>query len=115
MFRLVKHREWSLVRFSIFGQITNQQKLSYHHKLQLQIRFILGLRAENFKGKKNAITYSNVAADESVTAITLSANFKSGGLTFIPEFRMDSGSANMFETGTEKSASQISMAVVYGF
>ena len=77
--------------------------------------FSLALRAENFKGKKNAITYSNVAADESVTALTLSANLKSGGLTFIPEFRMDSGSANMFEGGAEKSASQISMAVVYGF
>jgi hypothetical protein len=81
--------------------------------------FSLGLRAENFKSKKagNPLggTFSNVAADESVTAFTLSANLKSGGLTFIPEFRMDSGSANMFEGVTEKSASQVSMAVVYGF
>jgi hypothetical protein len=90
--------------------------------------FTLGLRAENFKSKKAGSTlydlttttptqllYSNVSNNESVTAFTLSANLKSGGLTFIPEFRMDSGSANMFEGNTEKSASQISMAVVYGF
>jgi hypothetical protein len=89
--------------------------------------FTLGLRAENFKAKKlgsdnpTILKYSNVSDNESVTAFTLSANIKSGGLTFIPEFRMDSGSANMFELDsittlpTQKSASQISMAVVYGF
>jgi hypothetical protein len=81
--------------------------------------FSLALRAENFKAKKAGSpfgpSFSNVVADESVTAFTLSANLKSGGLTFIPELRMDSGSANMFEGGTEKSASQVSMAVVYGF
>ena len=89
--------------------------------------FSLGLRAENFKSKKlgsddiTITNYSKVLDNESVTAFTLSANLKSGGLTFIPEFRMDSGSANMFEFDsittlpTQKSASQISMAVVYGF
>jgi hypothetical protein len=80
--------------------------------------FTLGLRAENFKAKKLSSTFSNVTANESVTAFTLSANLKSGGLTFIPEFRMDSGSANMFADSkgiSTKSASQISMAVVYGF
>ena len=94
--------------------------------------FSLGLRAENFKVKKAGSTvydlttiplptqllYSNVPNDESVTAFTLSANLKSGGLTFIPEFRMDSGSANMFkdsDLAATKSASQVSMAVVYGF
>jgi hypothetical protein len=81
-------------------------------------KFTLGLRAENFKTKKASSPLSNVAADESVTAFTLSANLKSGGLTFIPEFRMDSGSKEFFKDsdmkGT-KSASQISMAVVYGF
>lgn len=79
--------------------------------------FSLALRAENFKAKKLS-TYSGVAGDESVTAFTLSANLKSGGLTFIPEFRMDSGSAKMFndsDMAPTKSASQISMAVVYGF
>jgi hypothetical protein len=84
--------------------------------------FSLGLRAENFKAKKAGspfgTSFSNVVADESVTAFTLSANLKSGGLTFIPEFRMDSGSADMFadsDLAATKSASQVSLAVVYGF
>lgn len=101
--------------FSGVGDDTGYTGFAFYPSYSVSSNFSLGLRAENFKGKKNAIIYSNVAADESVTAITLSANFKSGGLTFIPEFRMDSGSAKMFEGATEKSASQVSMAVVYGF
>ena len=85
--------------------------------------FALGLRAENFKAKKNSTYNSNdfsagVIGDESVTALTLSANLKSGNLTFIPEFRMDSGSTEMFSDSDlepTKSASQVSLAVVYGF
>ena len=81
--------------------------------------FSLGLRAENFKAKKmNTSALSGVVGDESVTAFTLSANLKSGGLTFIPEFRMDSGSSDMFSDSdmmATKSASQVSLAVVYGF
>lgn len=80
--------------------------------------FSLALRAENFKAKKDSGSYSGVAGDESVTAFTLSANLKSGGLTFIPEFRMDSGSEEMFSDSNmmaTKSASQLTLAVVYGF
>ncbi len=91
-------------------------------------KFTLGLRAENFKVKKMS-TYISTdlgtlgtgpAGDESVTAFTLSANLKSGGLTFIPEFRTDGASANSFKksgssTVDTKSASQVSLAVVYGF
>jgi hypothetical protein len=84
-------------------------------------KFSLALRAENFKTKSESPTFSSVAAGKSVTAFTLSANLKSGGLTFIPEFRMDSGSEKMFEVDsisklpTQKSASQVTLAVVYGF
>ncbi len=97
-------------------------------------KFSLGLRAENFSVKKLGSpfstpttdgSFSNVTADQSVTAFTLSANLKSGGLTFIPEFRMDSGSKNMFKDSNynsitnnvlaSKSASQVTLAVVYGF
>jgi len=73
--------------------------------------FGLGLRAENFKTKKNS-------GDASVTALTFSANLKSGGLTFIPEFRMDNNSDKVFKDSDglpTKSASQVSLAVVYGF
>ena len=101
--------------FSGVGVDTGYTGFALYPSYAVSSNFSLGLRAENFKGKKNAITYSNVSPDESVTAFTLSANLKSGGLTFIPEFRMDSGSAKMFKGATEKSASQVSMAVVYGF
>lgn len=79
--------------------------------------FSLGLRAENFKSKKES-TFSAVTGDESVTAFTLSANLKSGNLTFIPEFRLDNGSEKFFldsDAMATKSASQVSFALVYGF
>ena len=56
--------------------------------------------------------------DISVTALTFSANSKAGGLTFIPEFRLDSGSDEIFEKTNgdpTKSASQFALAMVYGF
>ncbi len=91
-------------------------------------KFSLGLRAENFNVKKAGSPFSipttdgfsKIVGDESVTAFTLSANIKSGGLTFIPEFRTDGASANSFKssgstTMDSKSASQVTFAVVYGF
>lgn len=71
--------------------------------------FGLGLRAESFKSK---------TTDTSVTAFTLSANLKSGGLTFIPEIRLDSASEKEFYSSNgnpTKSASQVALAMVYGF
>jgi hypothetical protein len=86
--------------------------------------FALGLRGEYFKTKKNGGVAVGAPADESVTSLTLSGNLKSGGLTFIPEFRMDNGSVESFYkkpadvvlgVPTTKSASQFSLAVVYAF
>ena len=82
--------------------------------------FSLGLRGEYFKSKSGTtgLTLSGVVPGESVTAITLSGNLKAGGLTFIPEVRLDNGSVSQFlkENGTAtKSASQFSLAVVYAF
>ena len=71
--------------------------------------FGLGLRAESFKSK---------TLDTSVSAFTLSANLKSGGLTFIPEIRFDSASEDSFYKSNgnpTKSASQFAVAMVYGF
>jgi hypothetical protein len=76
----------------------------------------LGLRGEyfNFKGV-------GTAADAAVTSITLSANIKSGGLTFIPEVRFDNdkdssqGFVKSNLTTPTKSASQFSLAAVYSF
>ncbi|HTG67260.1 MAG TPA: outer membrane beta-barrel protein [Flavobacterium sp.] len=74
--------------------------------------FGLGLRGEYFKFKEGS-------GDTSVTAFTLSANLKAGGLTVIPEFRLDTNKDEvMFEDSDfapTKSASQFSVALVYGF
>jgi len=74
--------------------------------------FGLGLRGEYFK-------YKEGSGDTDVTALTLSANLKAGGFTFIPEFRLDSNSDEVMfldsDMAPAKSASQIVLAVVYGF
>lgn len=73
--------------------------------------FALGLRGEYFDFKEGS-------GDSSVTAFTLSANLKAGGFTFIPEFRLDSNSDEVFvdsDMAPVKSASQVVLAVVYGF
>jgi hypothetical protein len=80
----------------------------------------LGVRGEYFstKDKVNGAANLNVIPGESVAAVTLSANIKSGGLTFIPEVRFDNGSADMFAKTNllpTKSASQFSLALVYAF
>ena len=74
--------------------------------------FGLGLRGEYFK-------YKEGSGDTDVTALTLSANLKAGGFTIIPEFRLDSNSDKVMfvdsDSAPVKSASQVVIAVVYGF
>lgn len=82
--------------------------------------FSLGLRGEYFKSRDDTdgVTFSGVIPGESVTALTLSANLKAGGLTFIPEIRMDNGSSAQFlknNLDPTKTASQFSLAAVYAF
>ncbi|MBC5842292.1 porin [Flavobacterium sp. F-380] len=74
--------------------------------------FSLGLRGEYFK-------YKQGSGNTSLTALTLSANLKSGALTFIPEVRLDNNSDKVFFVDSNlvpsSSAAQISLALVYGF
>ena len=76
--------------------------------------FALGLRGEVFKQKGIP---DNPSKD--IRSITFSGNFKSGALTFIPEFRFDNDSgADFFKSNgitTTKNASQMTFAVVYAF
>jgi hypothetical protein len=76
--------------------------------------FALGLRGELFTLKG---VVDSPAKD--ITAITLSGNLKSGGLTFIPEIRFDNDSSSSFFKNDgvtlTKNASQFSLAIVYGF
>jgi hypothetical protein len=85
--------------------------LAFYPSYAVTDHFGLGLRGEYFDYKKGS-------GDESVTALTLSANLKSGGLMFIPEFRLDNASAESFvdsNMAATKSASQFSLALVNGF
>jgi hypothetical protein len=79
--------------------------------------FSLGLRAEYFTSKEGA-DLVGIDADQSVTAFTLSGNYKLGGFTLIPEFRLDGNSDEYFTDSdmmATKSAAQATIAVVYGF
>ena len=76
---------------------------------KIKDNFSLGLRAEFFKSK---------STDTSYTALTLTGNIKSGGMTFIPEVRLDSASEEVFAAANltpTKSAAQVCLAVVYAF
>lgn len=78
--------------------------------------FALGLRGEVFNDKDGSILGS--AEESSVTALTISANLKSGPLTFIPEIRFDNGNEEIFfdsDLMATKAASQLTFAVVYAF
>jgi hypothetical protein len=81
----------------------------------------LGLRGEYFKNKNGTYGVTGIAGPtpgESVTSLTLTANIKSGPLTFIPEVRLDNGSTQIFtdsNSALTKSASQFSLAAVYAF
>ena len=78
----------------------------------------LGLRGEVFSTKSGTFVTAGPAPGSSVTALTFTANIKSGPLTLIPEIRLDNGSKNMFTDSNKlptTSASQFVLAAVYAF
>ncbi|WP_442794952.1 porin [Pelobium manganitolerans] len=94
---------------------TEYSGLAIYPQYSFTDNFALGLRGEYFK-------YKDVGAveGESITAFTLTANLKAGGLRFIPELRLDNSKTNTFgfvkSDGTAtKTASQLSLALVYAF
>jgi hypothetical protein len=75
--------------------------------------FGLTFRGEYLSDKKDVLGFNS-----SIFAPTLSLNFKVGGLTIIPELRLDSSSEEIFEKrdgSTTKSTASALMAVVYKF
>jgi hypothetical protein len=71
----------------------------------------LAYRAEYFDDKDGVV---GLAA--TVFANTLSLNFKEGNLTFIPEFRLDSASENIFTDGApQKTTAYVLLATTYSF
>jgi len=92
--------------------------IALYPQLAVSKAVTLGLRGEVFSTKNGTYAAVGPAAGSSVTAITFTANVKSGPLTFIPEFRLDNGSKNMFLSSSNSpttSAAQFLMAAVYAF
>lgn len=75
--------------------------------------FGLTLRTEYFSDKKNVVGLGSKVFEN-----TLSANFKIGNLTIIPELRMDNASENIFRKNNNdatKSTATAILAAVYSF
>ncbi len=94
--------------------------VAVYPKVTLSESFGLGLRVEHFTIKKGHLDIIELDDEDngSVTALTLSANYKVGGLTIIPEFRMDMTSEDNFtdkNNELQKSLSSFTLAAVYAF
>lgn len=71
----------------------------------------LGLRGEYFSDKG----VGAIGTDNDVFALTVSANYKVGPLTLIPEFRTDFASTELFDNASSKSLSSLLLAAVFSF
>lgn len=78
----------------------------------------LTLRCEYFNDEKQLKMFGAAPKGGSIFATTLSANFKAGGFIFIPEYRLDNASEEIFSDKAgagKKSASNFLLAAVYSF
>lgn len=74
----------------------------------------LTLRTEYFNDEKD----TRLPAPASLLATTLSANFKAGGLTFIPEFRLENANTPIYthhDGALTRTAASFLLAAVYSF
>ena len=80
--------------------------------------FGLTLRGELFSDKDQLKVYSGAPKGGSIFATTLSAQFKKGGFTFIPELRFDNASEEIFvdkDGAASKSMGNFLFAAIYSF
>lgn len=101
--------------------------VALYPKMALSETFALGLRAEYLQvtnghlgifGTDEQDEFGNETGTGSVMAVTVSGNYKVGGLTFIPEFRMDKTSENSFSDPDGKATDlmpSLNLAAVYKF
>ena len=110
------------------GDASSFLGFALYPKLTLSESFSIGLRAEYFSIKNSHLNiftlddYDAVngvnAGDGSVMAFTLTANYKAGGLIFIPEFRIDKTSEDSFYDSDDKATDllpTLNLAAVYKF
>ena len=95
--------------------------VAVYPKLTLSESFALGLRAEYFSIAKRHLQVIGLDADGNgdVVEFTLSGNYKVGGLTFIPEVRIDKTSEDSFYKSGDADAKDmmatVNLAAVYKF
>lgn len=102
------------------GDASSFLGFALYPKLTLSEYFSLGVRAEYFsiKNAHLGIFGLDENGDGSVLAFTLSANYKIGGLIFIPEFRIDKTSEDTFLDSDDKLTDlmpTLNLAAVYKF
>jgi hypothetical protein len=109
------------------GDASTFMGVALYPKVTLSESFALGLRAEYFSvtnghlgvfGTDKQDALGNQIGKGSVTEFTLSGNYKAGGLTFIPEFRIDMTSEDSFVDADGKETNMLpslSLAAVYKF
>lgn len=102
------------------GKASSFFGFAVYPKITLTENFSVGARAEYFAIKNNhldIIGLSEESGDGSVIEFTISGNYKVGGLTFIPEFRIDKTSENSFTLGSESKnlMPSATLAAVYKF
>lgn len=88
-------------------------------KVKLSENFSVGLRAEYFTIKNYHLDIIELDenGDGNVVEFTLSGNYKVGGLTFIPEIRIDKTSEESFftDSGSKSVMPTLNLAAVYKF
>lgn len=95
--------------------------VALYPKVTLSETFALGLRAEYFSIKNGHLNIFGLddEGNGNVMEFTLSGNYKVGGLTFIPEFRIDMTSEESFnkefEAVDSKMLPSLNLAAVYKF
>jgi hypothetical protein len=102
------------------GDATSFFGAAVYPKLTLSDAFALGLRAEYFGIQKNHLGIIGLDSEGagSVTAFTLTGNYKVGGLTIIPEIRFDSTSEDSFvdkDGDLTNAMTSLTLAAVYKF
>lgn len=102
------------------GESSSFMGFAVYPKITLTENFAIGARAEYFAIKNNhlnIIGLSEESGDGNVMEFTVSGNYKAGGLTFIPEVRIDKTSENSFtkESKSKDVMPSFTLAAVYKF
>lgn len=109
---------------SLDGDASSFFGAAIYPKVTISDSFGLGLRAEYFSSKKghplaSPIAIDPITGDGSVVALTFSANYKVGGLTILPEIRLDSmsepGGFEALNGDPEDSMISATLAAIYKF